>query len=48
MPDILVSLLVRFLHQNQGVLSKRTKEKEFNLLSQEEVEQIEAAYQSIF
>jgi hypothetical protein len=48
MPDILVSLLVRFLDQNQGVLSKRAKEKEFNLLSQEEVEQIEAAYQSIF
>lgn len=48
MPDKLVSILVRFLKQNQGVLSKRAKEKEFNLLSQREVEQIEVEYKSIF
>jgi len=48
MPDKLVSVLVRFLDQNQGVLSKRAKEKEFSELSQKEVEQIEAEYQSIF
>ena len=48
MPDKLVSILVRFLDQNQGVLSKRAKEKEFSELSQKEVEQIEAEYQSIF
>ena len=48
MPDKLVSVLVRFLDQNQGVLSKRAKEKEFSELSQKEVKQIEAEYQSIF
>jgi hypothetical protein len=48
MPDKLVSLLVGFLEQNQGVLSKRAKEKEFMQLSQKEVEQIEAEYKSIF
>jgi len=48
MPDKLVSVLVRFLDQNQGVLSKRAKEKEFSELSPKEVEQIEAEYQSIF
>jgi hypothetical protein len=48
MPDKLVSELVRFLDQNQGALSKRAKEKEFSELSQKEVEQIEAEYQSIF
>ena len=48
MPDKLVSVLVRFLDQNQGVLSKRAKEKEFSELSQKEIEQIEAEYQSIF
>ena len=48
MPDKLVSILARFLEQNQGVLSKRAKEKEFGALSQREVEQIEAEYRSIF
>jgi Fic family protein len=48
MPDRLISILVRFLEQNQGVLSKRAKEKEFSQLSQKEVEQIEAGYKSIF
>ena len=48
MPDKLVSLLVRFLEQNQGVLSKRAKENEFSQLSQKEVEQIETEYKSIF
>jgi hypothetical protein len=48
MPDKMVSILVRFLEQNQGVLSKRAKEKEFGALSEREVEQIEAEYRSIF
>jgi Fic family protein len=48
MPDKLVSLLIRFLEQNQGKLSKRAKENEFIALSQNEIEQIEAAYKSIF
>jgi hypothetical protein len=44
----MVSILARFLEQNQGVLSERAKEKEFSTLSQREVEQIEAEYRSIF
>ncbi|MEI8052713.1 MAG: Fic family protein [Bacteroidota bacterium] len=48
MPDKLVSILVRFLEQNQGQLSKRGKEKEFNMLSEKEVKQIESMYASIF
>lgn len=48
MPDKLVSMLVRFLEQNNGVLSKRAKEKEFSKLSEKEVEQIESEYKSIF
>jgi len=48
MSDKLVSILVRFLEQNQGVLSKRAMEKEFSELSPKEVKQIEAEYISIF
>lgn len=48
MPDKLVSILVRFLDQHRGVLSKRAKENEFKELSPKEVKQIEAKYQSIF
>lgn len=48
MPDKLVSNLVRFLEQNQGVLSTRAKEKEFGMLSEKEVKQIESEYASIF
>ena len=48
MPDKLFSTLVRFLEQNQGVLSKRAREKEFAMLNETEIEQIEATYASIF
>jgi hypothetical protein len=48
MPDKWVSKLVRFLDQNQGVISKRAREREFSALSQTDVERIEAAYRSIF
>lgn len=48
MPDKLVALLVRFLDQNEGHLSKRAREKEFNSLSDKEVIEIEENYQSIF
>lgn len=48
MPDKLVAALVRFLEQNQGVLSKRAREKEFAMLTATEIRQIEAAYASIF
>ena len=48
MPDKLISTLVRFLEQNLGVLSKRAKENEFNLLTPNEVLKIEREYAAIF
>jgi len=48
MPDTLVALLVRFLEQNNGALSKRAREKEFVSLKDSEVIEIEATYKSIF
>ncbi len=48
MPDKLVSTLVRFLEQNQGMLSKRAKENEFSMLSEKEVQQIESTFAAIF
>lgn len=48
MPDRLVALLVNFLEQNNGVLSKRAREKEFSKLSDKEVASIEKLYNEIF
>ena len=48
MPDKMVSMLVRFLEQNQGVLSKRAREKEFAMLTDSEVKQIESTYATLF
>jgi hypothetical protein len=48
MPDNMVALLVRFLEQNNGVLSKRAKEKEFADLQDDEVIDIERKYKEIF
>ncbi len=48
MPDNMVALLVRFLEQNNGILSQRAREKEFNDLTQKEIQDIEKQYQSIF
>jgi hypothetical protein len=48
MPDNMISILVKFLEQNQGVLSKRAREKEFSKLSDKEIEQIENVYKTIF
>lgn len=48
MPDKLISILVRFLEQNGGILSNRAKEKEFSELTEKEVKDIEEAYKSIF
>ncbi len=42
------AVLVRFLEQNQGVLSKRAKEKEFSMLTEREVKRIESTYTDIF
>ncbi len=48
MPDSLVALLVKFLEQNNGKLSKRSREKEFVDLADHEVLIIEETYQRIF
>lgn len=48
MPEKLIALLVRFLEQNEGTLSKRAREKEFERLTNEEVQIIEQTYREIF
>ena len=48
MPDKMVALLVRFLDQNNGSLSKRAREKEFGALTEVEINQIENRYNEIF
>lgn len=47
MPDKTVALLIRFLEQNNGTLSKRASEKEFVVLKEDEVNQIEKKYKEI-
>lgn len=44
MPDKIISILVRFLEQNNGKLSKRVREKEFAVLTDSEVKEIEKYY----
>ena len=48
MPDKLVDLLINFLSQNNGSLSKRVREKEFNRLTDKEVADIENNFRNIF
>ncbi len=48
MPDSMVALLMRFLEQNNGELSKRAREKEFAMLTTEEVKDIEKRYNDLF
>ena len=48
MPDRTVDLLFRFLHQNDGKLSKRALELEFASLTEGEVAAAETAYREIF
>jgi len=48
MPDKMVALLIRFLEQNKGSLSKRSLKKEFMALSALEIKEIESKFQSIF
>ena len=47
MPDKVVSLLIRFLWQNNGILSKRAREKEFAALTESEVKEIEEKYKEV-
>lgn len=48
MPDKTVALLIRFLEQNNGTLSKRAIEKEFKNLTVKEIQEIEEHYQTYF
>jgi Fic family protein len=48
MPDSMVALLMRFLEQNNGKLSKRACENEFSMLTMEEVQDIEKRYNDLF
>jgi Fic family protein len=48
MPDKLVDLLIRFLAQNGGKLSKRAREKEFEKLTDREIQAIEQKYEGVF
>ena len=48
MPDKLVALLIRFLEQNNGKLSKRVLSREFSQLATDEVRDIEIKFNEIF
>jgi hypothetical protein len=48
MSDRLISVLVRFLEQNQGVLSNRALQKEFKDLMPEEVQRIQGEFAEVF
>ena len=48
LPDKLVDLLIRFLNQNDGKLSKRARDKEFSQLTNAEVQVIERKYDDVF
>lgn len=47
MPDKTVALLIRFLEQNNGTLSKRARESEFAGLTNEELKEIEENYKEM-
>jgi len=48
MPDKTVALLIRFLEQNNGVLSNRARKMEFSALNTNEIKLIENQFQNIF
>ncbi|GGD18084.1 Fic family protein [Flavobacterium orientale] len=48
MPDSMVALLIRFLEQNNGVLSKRALEKEFSALTLDEITTIQEHFKRVF
>lgn len=47
MPDYKVSLLIRFLEQNDGKFSRRAKAKEFHDITEEEMIEIEELYKKL-
>ena len=48
MPDRTLDNLLGFLQQNEGILSKRAREKEFAALTDDETRRIERAYVELF
>jgi hypothetical protein len=48
MPERLIDLLFRFLHQNGGSLSQRARDREFKELTDEEAKRIETVYREAF
>jgi hypothetical protein len=48
MPDKTVALLIRFLFQNSGKLSKRARTNEFEALNDKEIENIENEFARVF
>lgn len=48
MPDNMISLLVGFLEQGNGRLSKRARSNEFKELTEDEIRSIEEQYQLVF
>lgn len=48
MPDKFIALLIRFLENNNGVLSKRARAKEFKDLTTIEISKIETLFKKIF
>ncbi len=48
MPDKMIALLLRFLEQNNGQLSKRAREYEFERLTDQEIRIIEKQFVEIF
>jgi Fic family protein len=48
MPDYRLDLLIRFLQQNNGKLSKRKQSKEFSTLTAEEALSLERLYQEVW
>lgn len=48
MPDRLIDLLILFLNQEKGILSKRARQKEFKSLTETEITTLEKKYAEIF
>lgn len=48
MPNYVMENLICFLRKNDGRLSKNTRKKEFEALTDDEVAMLEEKYQSVF
>lgn len=48
MPDRMVDLLIRFMYQEKGILSKRARQNEFSSLTEDEIKTLESKYSEIF